>query len=77
MKVPMFPRSVRPLVRWSTNHRLTAFSCAIASLNGCVITQPTITRTSTSTANVTSNRAAVRASDRSVGGEKRRPVGDM
>ena len=40
MKVPTSATSVSPLVRWSTNHRLTAFSCAIVLLSGWVISQP-------------------------------------
>ena len=72
----MSARSVSPLVRWSTNHRLTEFSCAIVLLSGWVISQPTTTSTAVRTASVTSSSTTVRPSERPVGGEKR-PVADM
>ncbi len=71
MNVPASARLVKPLVRWSANHRLTALSCAIALFRGWVISQPTPTSTPVDTARVTTSSTTVLPSERSVGGENR------
>ena len=73
----MSARSVSPLVRWSTNHRLTELSCAIVLFSGWVISQPDAHQQrgqDGQRGDQLDRRSA--PSERPVGGEKR-PVAGM